>query len=84
MQKNGKANQLWAFLLIATKQKIFSKENFVVKGLILYFSRNGDIQCFTLIKTKFLSKNEFLTVDILGYDICWFVDMSVNQLFRGL
>ena len=77
MQNNGKANQLWAFLLIATKQKIFSKVISVIKRLILYSSRNGDRHYFTLIKTKFLSEKGFLTVNVLGCDVCWFVDTSV-------
>lgn len=84
MQKNGKPNELWAFLLIAAKQKIFSKENSVIKRLILCSSHNGDRHYFTLIKTKFLSENVFRTVDILGCDVCWFVETSVYQLFRGL
>jgi hypothetical protein len=89
MQMNGKASQLWAFLLIVTKKKkIFRKENSFIKRLILYSSRNGDRQTerqrFTLIKTNILSETVFLTVDILGCDFCWFVDTSVYQLFRGL
>jgi hypothetical protein len=84
MQMNGKASQLLAFLLIDTKKKTFSKENSVIKSHNLYSSHDGDRQSFTLIKTNFLIAIGFLTADILGCDICWFVDTSVYQLFRGL
>jgi len=73
-----------AFLLIAMEKKIFSKENSVIKRLILYSSCNGNRQCFTLMKTNVLREIGLLTVDILGCDVCWFVDTSVYQLFRGL
>jgi len=49
MQMNGKARLSYS---LPRKKKILSKENSVIKRLILYSSRNGERQFFTFIKKK--------------------------------
>jgi len=73
MQMNGKARLSYS---LPRKKKILSKENSVIKRLILYSSRNGERQFFTFIKKK------WYWVSHGGH--FGFVDTSVYQLFRGL